>query len=129
MLDHGPVAGDAVDEQNAQRIEDRGPEAVEAARLDDRDEKDEIDDEKDDALEINGDDLARKCGHCEEKAAEEEDLHGDDREVQLREHGQMNRADAGVVGPGREAAGDFAKWQAGEDDQRDDERAAQRPPR
>ena len=31
------------------------------------------------------------------------------------------RADAGVVGPGRERAGDLAKGQAGEDEQRDDD--------
>ena len=42
---------------------------------------------------------------------------------ELREHRQMNGADAGVVGPGREAASDYAKEHAGEDEQRDDDGA------
>src|SRR5271154_1599018 len=37
LLDDRPIARDAVDEQHSERIEDRGPEAIEAPCLNDRD--------------------------------------------------------------------------------------------
>jgi hypothetical protein len=102
LLDNRPVAGDAVGEKNAQRVEHRRPEPIETSRLNHRNKKDQIDHEEDHALQVNGDDFARQSGHREKQAAEKEHLHGHDGEVQLRQHRQVNGADPRVIGPGRE---------------------------
>jgi len=84
------------------------------------DEEDEVNDEEDHALQVDRDNLAGKRGNHEEQAADEEDLDGGDGEVNLRHHGKIDGTDAGVVCPGREAAGDLTNGQPDENQEGSD---------
>ena len=118
-----PVARDGVVVQEADGVENAGPEVLQRARgAEDRD-ADEVQHEDGRALQVDDEDLAREGGHQKEERAEEEDLEDHDGKERLQIPGKMIRTDAGVVGPGSERTEKLAEEQAGKREDRGDERS------
>ena len=97
LLDGSPVAGDGVEQADADGIEDGGPEVLEGTRGGEDDVEDEVDDEERDALKVDDEELAGESGDGEEDRAEEEDLHDGDEEegVQVPVEGAVARCGRG----------------------------------
>jgi hypothetical protein len=129
FFEDGPVAGDAVEQAQANRIEDGGPEVFERTGGLKDDVDDEVGDKEDDALEIHDEQFAGKGCDREEERAEEEDLDDRSGEERMDIPAEVTMNDAGVVGPGGKGPGGLSEDQAGEAEMVVRKEPAQRPPR
>ena len=122
LFGDGPVAGDGAGGEEADGVEDDGPEVLERAGGGKDGEADDVEHEQGDALEVDDEDFAGKGGDGEEEGAEKEGLDDDDGEEGLEVPGEGSvGGDAGVIGPGGEGAEGGAEEEAGEGEDGRDE--------
>ena len=114
LFDDGPVAGDVVEQDQADGIENARPEAFERTSGEKDSDANHIEHEQGDTLQIDDKDFSGKGRDHEECGADEEDLDDKDGEKGLKVGPEMIRTDAGVVCPGCEGADKSAEHHAGE---------------
>src|SRR6266852_4599511 len=100
LVGHCPIARCGVEQNDAQRIEERRPKCVEASIRQHENRADQIDGENNDSLQVDDYNTPGQCRDQKEQATKEEDLNGCDGQVRLEIEPDVEWTHAIFVSPG-----------------------------
>src|SRR5277367_6029020 len=127
LLEHRPIAGDAVHQPQTDRVKNGRPKVLEGAGCRENCGGHQIRHEHCDALQVDDEYFPAERGHAKKQRAEEENLNDGDGEERLQVPPRVAAGDSGVVGPGSQRPRGFPENQPAEGEDGGDKGAGPTP--